>query len=170
MWFDDVEPFTYRSDFDKILLYYPKNIAPDNRVYDANNVTTYNYSDISITGMIQIQIDGTNIKVVKGQFTDETTCSGLLNQMREYFHEMIKTATNSVESEIDKSMFVLYWEPNMINETTKPLIKKAGLLTDDVKCIHLFTGSSVLGKKPNLWGSISQPLWGGPRTVNKWGF
>lgn len=155
-WFDQTKPFQYRSDLDKVIVFYPETGLNSGIQLAALSGV---YSPPSYPNAYMVMLcDGVYIKVVKCVFTDETQFRTHMTTFRNYLYETIRRSG----ADIDQVRFTLYWENKFLTPNTRPILMQLGLLSADDH--HVFTRGQIESNTPpmpiigstNMWKASEQ--------------
>ena len=127
------KPFEYRSKDDKVILCFPNLLTTQSgiQVLGATNFVPPGSQE----GVLQLLCDGTNVKVSSCIFGGNTQAYKHLGLFKEYLQFI-------VEQSKPGTIITLYWEPKLINDSTRNLIVKQGLLTNQSTLSHQLKAKS----------------------------
>lgn len=127
------KPFEYRSKDDKVILCYSNLLTPQSSIQVLG--TTNFVPPGPQEGFLQLICDGTNVKVSGCVFGGNTEACKHLGLFKEYLQFI-------VEQSKPGTIITLYWDPKLINDNTRNLIVKQGLLTNQTTLSHQLKAKS----------------------------
>ena len=144
---DSSIPFQYKSNLDKIVFCFDRNIREDDKqeyldpFFDLS-IFRYENSNNKLNGIIKFYVDGANIKIYYIKFEDENIIKLNLITLKEY---LIKTIYdhNLSDIQIDSAHFSVYWDPTTITDKIKNIAKYVGLYTENIYGIFKFTNTNI---------------------------